>query len=105
MAATDRAIAVLGATGYTGRLIAHELYRRGIPMLLAGRDPGRLQAVAAEVGGADTLVADVGDQASLDALGRRALVLVNTVGPFVDFGEPVVRAAIAAGAHYLDTTG
>ena len=32
-------------------------------------------------------------------------VLINCVGPFVDFGEPVVRAAIAAGTHYVDTTG
>ena len=105
MAANERVVAVFGATGYTGRLIVHELYRVGIPMLLAGRDAGRLQALAAEVGGAEILVARVGDQASLDALGRRAQVLVNTVGPFVDLGEPVVRAAIAAGAHYVDTTG
>ena len=105
MAASERIVAVLGATGYTGRLIAHELHRHGIRMLLAGRDPDRLQALAADVGGAETLVAKVGDQGSIDALARRALVLVNTVGPFVDLGEPVVRAAIAAAAHYVDTTG
>ena len=32
-------------------------------------------------------------------------MIVNCVGPFVDYGEPVVRAAIAAGTHYVDTTG
>jgi short subunit dehydrogenase-like uncharacterized protein len=32
-------------------------------------------------------------------------VIINTAGPFIDYGEPVVRAAIANGAHYLDTTG
>ena len=31
--------------------------------------------------------------------------MVNCAGPFARFGEPVLRAAIAAGAHYLDTTG
>jgi len=51
------------------------------------------------------MVANVADQASLDAMARRARVLINCVGPFVDLGEPVVRAAIAAGTHYLDTTG
>jgi short subunit dehydrogenase-like uncharacterized protein len=98
-------IAVFGATGYTGRLIAHELRRHELPLLLAGRDAGKLAALAAQLGGAETAVASVADRASLDALARRARVLINCVGPFVDLGEPVVRAAIAAGAHYLDTTG
>src|SRR5207237_160340 len=31
--------------------------------------------------------------------------LISTVGPFLRWGEPAVRAAIAAGAHYLDSTG
>jgi short subunit dehydrogenase-like uncharacterized protein len=98
-------IAVFGATGYTGRLIARELHRHGVAPLLAGRDPAKLAALAAEVGGAPTQVASVADPASLNALAHRARVLINCVGPFVDLGEPVVRAAIAAGAHYVDTTG
>ena len=105
MTANGSLVAVFGATGYTGHLIAHELRRHGVPLLLAGRDPGKLEALAAQLGGAETLVARVGDQASLDALASRARVLINCVGPFVDLGEPVVRAAIAAGAHYVDTTG
>ena len=32
-------------------------------------------------------------------------MLVSTVGPFARWGEPAVQAAIAAGAHYLDSTG
>jgi len=101
----DAPIAVLGATGYTGRLIAAELRRHDLPMLLAGRDAGKLGTLAAQLGGAETAVASVDDRTSLDALAQRARVLINCVGPFVDFGEPVVRAAIAAGTHYLDTTG
>jgi len=98
-------IVVLGATGYTGRLIAHELRRHAAPLLLAARNASKLQNLAAQLGGADTIVVDVCDQAALDALAGRAQVLINCVGPFVDYGEPVVRAAIAAGTHYLDTTG
>jgi short subunit dehydrogenase-like uncharacterized protein len=105
MAGENHTIAIFGATGYTGRLIAHELRRHALPVLLAGRDAQKLDALAAQVGGAETLVADVGDRASLDRLAERARVLINCVGPFVDYGEPVVRAAIAAGAHYIDTTG
>src|SRR4029450_4659681 len=105
MAGENHTIAIFGATGYTGRLIAHELRRHALPVLLAGRDAQKLDALAAKGGGAETLVADVGDRASLDRLAERARVLINCVGPFVDYGEPVVRAAIAAGAHYIDTTG
>src|SRR5262245_51304932 len=105
MAVGDKSVAVFGATGYTGRLIADELRRYDLPVLLAGRDAGKLAALAERLGGVETLVADVADRASLDVLARRARVLINCVGPFVDLGEPVVRAAIAAGAHYVDTTG
>ncbi|MGE0519708.1 MAG: trans-acting enoyl reductase family protein [Candidatus Binatia bacterium] len=104
--ATERsAIAVLGATGFTGRLVAHALRERRAPLLLAGRSRSRLEALARALGGADFAVARVEDSASLDALARRARVLINCAGPFVDLGEPVVRAAIGAGAHYADTTG
>jgi len=32
-------------------------------------------------------------------------VFVSTVGPFARWGEPALRAAIDAGAHYLESTG
>ena len=105
MSADRAAIAVFGATGYTGRLVAAELHRHGAPLLLAGRDRARLAAQARALAGAEVLVARVDEPRSLDALAARARVIVNCVGPFIDLGEPVVRAAIAGGAHYLDTTG
>jgi short subunit dehydrogenase-like uncharacterized protein len=105
VARNGRSIAVLGATGYTGRLIAAELSRHGAALLLAGRNSGKLAQLAEQIGGAETSVTDVRDGGALDALAQRAQVLINCVGPFLDYGEPVVRAAIAAGAHYLDTTG
>ena len=40
-------IALNGASGYTGRLAAAELARRGIDAVLVGRDPGRLAVAAA----------------------------------------------------------
>lgn len=43
-------ILVYGATGYTGRLIAAEAARRGLDVVLAGRDGSRLKAVAESAG-------------------------------------------------------
>jgi short subunit dehydrogenase-like uncharacterized protein len=98
-------ISVLGATGYTGRLIVRELKRRGAAVLAAARNREKLQRLAADLGDLETTQADVHDPASLERLAQRSRVIINTVGPFIDFGEPVVRAAIANGVHYLDTTG
>jgi len=97
-------IGVLGATGYTGRLIVEELRRLREPVVVAARNPDKLRHVA-EATGFESLVADVADATSLDRLTGQCRVLINTAGPFIDYGEPVVRAAIANGCHYVDTTG
>ena len=98
-------IVLFGATGYTGRLIAQELTAHGAAPVLAGRNAASLTALATEVGGADTAVADVADPDSVRALLGRGDVLVTTVGPFLRYGEPALTAALAAGAHYFDSTG
>lgn len=102
---SERGICVLGATGYTGRLVVSELQRRGLAFVAAGRSAAKLQVLATERGGLETRVADVHDPAALASLARSSGVIINCAGPFVDFGEPVVKAAIEHGAHYVDTTG
>ncbi len=101
----EKLISVLGATGYTGGLIVRELKRRRLPALAAGRSRDKLERLAADVGDLETTQVDVSDPAALDRLAQRSRVIINTVGPFTDYGEPVVRAAIGGKAHYLDTTG
>ena len=99
-------IVVFGASGYTGRLIAEALIRRGGRPVLAGRSEEKLGAVAEELGGGlELAVADVARPESLAGLVGAGDVLAGAVGPFVRFGEPVVDAAIASGAHYLDIAG
>ncbi|GAA2121217.1 saccharopine dehydrogenase family protein [Actinomadura alba] len=98
-------IAVYGATGFTGGLTVAEVRRRGLTPVLVGRNEERLSKAAAEVGGAEVRVAPLGDQAALAAAVRDCDAVINCAGPFSILGEPVVRAAIAAGTHYLDTAG
>lgn len=100
------AIVVLGASGYTGRLVVERLLRRGAEVVAAGRDADRVRtALGAEAGDVELAVVDVTDPAALAAVARRAEVLVSTVGPFVDLGRPALDAALAAGCHYVDSTG
>lgn len=98
-------IVLFGATGYTGELTARAMVARGLRPVLAARSAMRLERLAVELGGLETRVADVSDPASLAALVDRGDVLVSTVGPFARWGRPAVRAAIAGGAQYLDSTG
>jgi len=98
-------IVVFGATGYTGRLVSEALVQRGQRPTLAGRDAGRLAALAEELGGLDTAVADVARPESVAALVERGDVLATTVGPFARWGDTALDAAIGAGAHYVDSTG
>jgi short subunit dehydrogenase-like uncharacterized protein len=99
-------IVLFGATGYTGRLTAHALVKRGAKPTLAARSRQSLEALASELGGGlETRTADVSRPDTVRALVEPGDVLISTVGPFARFGEPAVRAAIAAGIPYLDSTG
>src|SRR3954453_2046782 len=101
---SDR-IVVFGATGYTGELIASRLSAAGVRPVLAGRSEEKLAALAARLGGLEYVRADAMRQNSVFGLVGPDDVLVSTVGPFVKWGLPAVRAAVAAGCTYIDTTG
>jgi len=98
-------IVVFGATGYTGRLVAERLAGAGERPVLAGRSPERLGELAERLGGLETAHADVMRSNSVFSLVREGDVLVSTVGPFLKWGEPAVRAAVSTRALYLDSTG
>src|SRR5215213_8736804 len=98
-------IVVFGATGYTGRLTAERLVANGERPLLAGRSDDRVRELAERLGGLEWRVADVDRPQTVAAPVERGDVLVTTVGPFTQWGEPALRAAISAGAVYVDSTG
>lgn len=45
------------------------------------------------------------DKQSVNDLVRKTTVLINTVGPYMLYAEPVVEACARNGTHYLDVTG
>lgn len=101
-----RSIVVFGATGYTGRLVVAALCDMGVrDVILGGRSEAKLAELADLHGGFAHRVADAERPETLRALCEGAHVVVDTAGPFNRYGEPVVRAALSAGAHFLDTTG
>lgn len=100
-------IAVYGASGYTGRLVAAELGRRNLDAVLVGRDRERLRGAAREAGvpGAEVRTAGTEDAGALAEALRGCDAVIACVAPFSQLGEPVVAAALAAGCQYVDTSG
>ena len=97
-------VIVLGAGGM-GRYAAVTAARLdGVSEVVVGDlDGGAARAAATSLGtAARGEVVDVRDEAALVRLFAGAAAVLNTVGPFFRLGPPVLRAAIAAGVHYLD---
>ncbi len=99
---SDR-FAVFGATGYTGRLVCARARELGIPLRLVGRREDALRALARP--DEEVRVADARDPGSLARAFEGAGVVASCATSFLEMGEVTVRAAIDAGAHYLDTSG
>jgi short subunit dehydrogenase-like uncharacterized protein len=110
MSTADREhdVVLFGATGFTGGLTAEYLagHADGTRWALAGRNQAKLEAVRERLGtDVPVLVADVGDADSVRRVAGSARVVITTVGPYINYGEPVVAACAAAGTDYVDLTG
>ena len=99
----ERPLAVLGATGYTGRLVVEQARALGLPLRLVGRRREALEQLARE--GEEIRVADARHEAELIDAFDGAFAVASTAGPFLDVGAKPVGAAIAVRAHYLDVSG
>ena len=97
------ALAILGVTGFTGRLVLDEARRAGLEVRLVGRRREALEALAEA--GEEVRVADARDEAALRDAFDGASVVASLAGPFLEVGLAPVQAAAAVGAHYLDTSG
>lgn len=107
-------VVVYGATGFTGQLVAEYLARNGptgLRWALAGRNRSKLEKVLAAlpkdgpVATPALIEADASDAASLSSMASQARVVLTTVGPYMQHGEPLVRACVEQATDYVDLTG
>lgn len=100
-------LAVYGANGHTGGYILTELRRRGLAPILVGRNADRLRAAAATAGLSDAQIrlADLDDPNALAAAFSGADAVISGLPAYIELGEPILTAAVAAGAHYVDIAG
>jgi short subunit dehydrogenase-like uncharacterized protein len=102
----DFDVIVLGATGFTGRLVADYLSRCGeraaLRWAIAGRNRDKLEALGLQV---PMIVCDALDPRAVRALAEQTKVVCTTAGPFARYGSELVAACVTAGTHYCDLTG
>lgn len=107
-------IIVIGATGFTGALVAEYLCENyGVDGELrwaaAGRSTDKLAALKDSLGTTaqqlPLIVADTLDDQSMQELVQRTRVVVTTVGPYARYGSVLVAACATHGTHYCDLAG
>ncbi|KAF6173535.1 hypothetical protein GIB67_042665 [Kingdonia uniflora] len=113
-------IVILGASGFTGKYVVREALRfLNTPssqsplktLAIAGRNSSKLAETLKWASQSQTpppisiITADVSDPSSLKELCSKTKLVLNCVGPFRLYGEPVVRACVEAGCDYLDICG
>ena len=102
-------IMLYGASGFTGKLVAEYLATEHAQLnwAIAGRSEQRLDQVRRELGMPDLpiVIADSSNTDQLSAMARRTCTLISTVGPYAQYGTPVLEACANEGTHYCDLTG
>lgn len=111
-------LVILGASGFTGKYVVKEALKfLNTPtsplksLALAGRNPSKLAEALKWAAHPNSpppipiLSADTTDSASLRRLCAQTRLVLNCVGPFRLYGEPVVAACAETGTDYLDICG
>lgn len=106
-------VTLFGATGFTGSLTAEYLSKhlpKSATWAIAGRDADKLEALVERLASQSQnvpaiVLADISRSPSMKAMAEGTRVLISTVGPYLQYGEPAVKAAAEAGIDYVDLTG
>lgn len=107
-------VVLYGATGFTGELTARELAKRqevhDFSWAIAGRNYEKLHALKDDLDehygvNVDVIVADSSLPSQLDEMARATRVVISTVGPYMQYGPPLVEACVENGTDYIDLTG
>ncbi|SJM69498.1 saccharopine dehydrogenase family protein [Psychrobacter piechaudii] len=108
-------IVLYGATSFVGQLVAAYLQKfltegsadNEVSWAIAGRNQQKLQQVKEQVGNTELpiIIADSDDADSLNKMAAQAKVIISTVGPYLKYGEPLIKACAENGTDYVDLTG
>lgn len=122
------AVVLYGATSFVGQITAHYLVqflsnkkstddseKSAVTWAIAGRDKEKLEKLQSELSKAqnneetdkkvDIIIANSDDDTSLDEMTKQTQVIISTVGPYLKYGEPLIKSCVNNGTDYVDLTG
>lgn len=117
-------VVLYGATSFVGQITAHYLAQflaeqktdsqsKSVTWAIAGRDEDKLKKLQDEIASkqhedadkVDIIIANSNDDASIDAMTQQTQVIISTVGPYLKYGEPLIKSCAKNGTDYVDLTG
>ena len=111
-------LVLIGATGFTGKLVAEYLAQEygvnneNFVWAIAGRSQNKLNELKNHLRGIDpeakdlpVVLADNHDRISLDSITSVTRVIISTVGPYLKYGKKLVESCASNGTDYCDLTG
>ncbi|GAB2641522.1 MULTISPECIES: saccharopine dehydrogenase family protein [Psychrobacter] len=110
------AVILYGATSFVGQITAHYLTNflsnaknkdgSNVTWAIAGRDEEKLNELQSKLESkVDIIIANSKDSASLDEMTKQTKVIISTVGPYLKYGEPLIKSCAENGTDYVDLTG
>ena len=110
------AVVLYGATSFVGQITAHYLAEflsntkgkngANVTWAIAGRDEEKLNELQSKLASKfDIIIANSDDAASLDKMTKQTQVIISTVGPYLKYGEPLIKSCAENGTDYVDLTG
>lgn len=115
-----------GATSFVGQITARYLAdflssqeHSDVKWAIAGRNSEKLEKLHAQLtqkqgakknqdtsaANIDIVIANSDDAASLDKMTAQTKVIISTVGPYLKYGEPLIKSCVENGTDYVDLTG
>lgn len=109
-------VVLYGATSFVGKITAHYLTNflsnakdtdgSNVAWAIAGRDQEKLTKLQSQLESeVDIIIANSNDSESLNDMTKQTQVIISTVGPYLKYGEPLIKACTANGTDYVDLTG
>jgi len=107
-------VIVWGASGFVGKLICEYLVTQypqttGVRWAMGGRNKAKLEQLQQQLGQAAAeiplVVADASDASAMTTMVQRTKVILTTVGPYAQYGTPLLQACAEQGTDYVDLTG
>lgn len=95
---------IYGASGYTGKIVVENVLKLGLKPTLAGRTEHKIKNLARDFK-LDYLIFSLDDIDTIAQNIEAFPLVLNCAGPFSKTAQPMIKACLQAGVHYLDITG